>query len=259
MVAALLGQVLQQVLFPAMSKVQDDPRRLAGAYRRGVGMISLLVLPASAGLYMLAPELIELILGPQWASAVTPFRVLALALLVRTTYRVSDALARATGAVYRRAWRHWVHAAAVVGFAWVGQHADLGGVAVGVAMGMTVNFFLMAQLATQLSTVTWRDVAVSHLGALPSFLVSWVVVGLATSAARDAGLPAPAVVSLVLLALTATLWLGVRWMPRRFLGPDGVEAIGLLFEFAERRYPRLLENRVVRRLLPLPLDSEAAR
>ena len=59
----------------------------------------------------------------------------SLALLVRTTYRVSDALARATGAVYRRAWRHWVHAAAIMGFAWVGQHWGLAALSVGVAVG----------------------------------------------------------------------------------------------------------------------------
>jgi PST family polysaccharide transporter len=254
-VAGLLGQVLQQVMFPAMALVQGDPQRLTAAYRRGVGLISLLVLPATAALYVLAPELIRVILGPQWDAAVMPFRVLALALLVRTTYRVSDALARATGAVYRRAWRHWVHAAAVVGCAWVGQHAGLTGLTIGVAVGMTVNFLLMAQLAIQLTQLRWRDVAVSHLGALPSLLASWIVVGAVAEAARRLDLPAILVVALSLSALLPAIWIGVRWLPRWFLGPDGRDAIGMLLGYVDQRFPAALEHRWVRRLLPFPADS----
>ncbi|MEO6056687.1 MAG: lipopolysaccharide biosynthesis protein, partial [Gemmatimonadales bacterium] len=84
--AYAFGAVLDSVLFPAMAKVQDDPRRLAKAYLRAVGLIALLVLPLSAALILVAPELIRIALGPDWTAAVAPFQVLGLGMLFRTSY-----------------------------------------------------------------------------------------------------------------------------------------------------------------------------
>ncbi len=77
--------------------------------------------------------------------------------------------------------------------------------------------------------------------------------------ARDAGLPDAAIIAVALAALLPAIWLGVRWLPRWFLGPDGIQAIALLVEFAERRFPGLLRRPVVRHLLPLPGESEPGR
>ena len=127
--AALFGQILDQVLFPAMARVQDDVRRLAGAYTRGIALIALVMLPTSAALFILAPELIRLVLGPQWAGVVAPFQILAAGMLFRTSYKMSDSVVRATAAVYRRALRTAIYALLVIGGAWVGQHWGTTGVA----------------------------------------------------------------------------------------------------------------------------------
>ena len=63
---------------------------------------------------------------------VVPFRILALGMLFRTSYKMSDSLARATGSVYRRAWRQGIYAALVFGGAWVGQFWGVAGVAYGI-------------------------------------------------------------------------------------------------------------------------------
>ena len=63
--AVLLGNVLDRVLFPVMVRVQDQPQRLAEAYRRGIGLIALVILPASTLLVVLAPEVTKR-LGSRW-------------------------------------------------------------------------------------------------------------------------------------------------------------------------------------------------
>ncbi len=60
----VLGQVLDKVLFSAMAKVQNEPERLVTAYRRGTALIGLTILPISVVSYILAPELINVLLGP---------------------------------------------------------------------------------------------------------------------------------------------------------------------------------------------------
>src|SRR3989442_682732 len=113
--ATLVGQVLDDVLFPAMAQIQSERQRVAVAYRRCVAGVALLTLPLSALALVLAPEIVRVLLGPRWADVTAPFRVLVLGTLFRTSYKISDSLTRALGAVYRRAWRQWSYAALVFG------------------------------------------------------------------------------------------------------------------------------------------------
>jgi PST family polysaccharide transporter len=114
MPAMLFGQVLDRVLFPVMSSFQDDQRRLANAYRRGTELVATVMAPLSALAVVLAPEIIEVVLGDGWDPVVAPMQVLALGLVCRTGYKVSDSLARSAGTVYRRAWRQAIYAVLVV-------------------------------------------------------------------------------------------------------------------------------------------------
>ena len=165
--ALLLGQVMDKVLFPAMAKVQSEPDRLMKAYRRGVALVALVTLPLSAVLYLLAPELITVLFGPKWSGAVDPFRILSLGMLFRTSYKLSDSVARATGAVYQRAWRQGVYAVGVLAGASLGQPWGLNGVAVGVLFAILLNFLLMAELSLRLIGMNWKDFWAAHTPALP--------------------------------------------------------------------------------------------
>jgi PST family polysaccharide transporter len=255
MIANLFAQVLDRVLFPTMAKVQSNPVRLATAYRRGVALIALVVLPASAMVIVLAPEFILGVLGEGWESVVGPFRVLAAVLLIRATYKMSDSMARATGAVYRRAWRQSIYAAAVIGFAWVGHHWGLTALSIGVGLGIFVNFLLMAQLSLSLAHLHWRDVVVAHLGAAPSFAIAFgSVYGLATIVRPFSFHP---IVAAALITLASGLVLGVilRLAPRLLLGPDGIGAIRMLLDFAETQAPGVTRSRLVTWLLPRVVES----
>lgn len=152
---ALLGDVLDRVLFPTMSRVQDDPRRLASAYLQGTAFVALVTLPAGIVAAVLAPELVAVALGSKWVALVPPFQVLAVGMMFRTSYRMSDSLSRATGRVYRRAWRQALYAGLVFLGAWVGQFWGVTGVAVGVLLALFINYLLMAQLSLSVGQISW--------------------------------------------------------------------------------------------------------
>lgn len=152
--ANLFGTVVDRVIFPAMAVVQNDRRRLADAYLRAVGVVAMTTIPLSAVLFALAPEIVHVLLGPRWENVIVPFRILVIVLVFRTSYKMSDSLARATGAIYRRAWRQWIYAGAVFLGAWLGHFWGTPGVAVGVAVGIVLNFFLMLQLSVRLTGVS---------------------------------------------------------------------------------------------------------
>ncbi len=73
---------------------------------------------------------------------VVPFQILALGMFFRTSYKLSDTIARATGAVYDRAWRQAVFAIAIAVGSLIGQLWGLPGVVLGVIAGVATNYFL---------------------------------------------------------------------------------------------------------------------
>jgi PST family polysaccharide transporter len=235
MICTLFGQVLDKVLFPAMARVQNDVTLLGSTYRHGVGLISILVLPVSSVLYVLAPEIIRVVLGKGWEAAIGPFQVLSIALLIRSSYVMSDSLARATGAVYRRAWRQGVYALAVVGLAWLGQRESLTMLSVGVVIGIFLNFLLMARLSMDLAALRWREVAAAHLGAMPSFALAVVVSFGVAAFARSLALHDALVIACVASATALALLAALRASPRHLLGADGEAALELVWGFAETR------------------------
>jgi O-antigen/teichoic acid export membrane protein len=232
--AYAFGTVLDAVLFPAMAKVQDDSRRLAAAYLRAVALIALLVLPLSAALILLAPEVVRVALGPRWGMAVAPFQILGIGMLFRTSYKMSDSIARSTGAVYRRAWRQVIYAALVVLGAWFGQRWGIAGVAWGALAALTVNFVVMAALSLDVARITWMDFWVAHRPAVLLTLVSFPPVWLATRSARTLGLPALAVLSLAGATLVLVCGALVWGAPSRFLGAHGEWMVKTMRSFVGR-------------------------
>jgi lipopolysaccharide exporter len=66
-----LPQTLTNVLFPHLSRIQQDSARLRRAYPSMLMLSGLLVFPVCAGMAVAARELVQVVLGPQWGLAAT--------------------------------------------------------------------------------------------------------------------------------------------------------------------------------------------
>jgi PST family polysaccharide transporter len=218
----LLGDVLDKVLYPTMSKVQNDPRRLTSTYLQGTAMIALVTLPLGVVAAVLAPELVAVAFGSRWQALVPPFQVLALGMMFRTNYRMSDSLSRATGRVYRRAWRQILYGGLVFLGAWIGHRHGITGVAVGVLAALFLHYLLMAHLGLSVLQVSWLTFVQVQL---PALWLTMVVGGitLATAAAmRHLELPSLAGLLAGTLSALGTAVLLVLSLPRLVLGEHGM-------------------------------------
>lgn len=231
----LLGQVLDSVLFPAMARVQNQPEKLGRTYRRGVSLIASITLPLTAVLLIAAPEIIEVLLGPGWEQVILPFQILAAGTLFRTSYKMSDSLSRATGAVYRRAWRQGVYAFCVIGGAYIGSMWGLAGVSIGVLCAIIVNFMLMAQLSLRLAYLSWRSFLTANAKALPLTTVVAVQAWFLMNILRTQPLfPIYTLLILVLVISLTTLILGL--VARKvFIGQDVQWIINSLAHLIKRK------------------------
>lgn len=219
---ALVADVLDKVLFPTMARVQDDSRRLASAYLRSTAALVLVMLPIGVVAAVLAPELIAVAFGSRWQALVSPFQVLALGMMLRSGIRMSDSLARATGRVYRRAWRQWLYAGLVFLGAWVGVRWGVTGVAVGVLAALFTNYLMMTQLSLSVIHVSWGEFAHAQAAGLRLTLVIGLATAATALAARHFGLPPFAGLAAGFAAAAGTAALMVSLAPTLALGRDGM-------------------------------------
>lgn len=70
--------------FPAFSRLQQDPERLASAWLRTSRLLAVLIIPGLLGVAVLAPELVGVLLGGQWSDAVPVLQILAFAALLQS-------------------------------------------------------------------------------------------------------------------------------------------------------------------------------
>jgi len=238
--AMLLGQVMDEILFASLARIQDDRPRVSATYRQCIVGVAFAMLPLTIVAWTLAPEIVYVVLGPAWGGVTTPFRILALGTLFRTSYKISDSLTRALGAMYRRAWRQWAYAVFVIGGAIIGQHWGLAGVAWAVLLALAVNVLLQAHLVMKLVPFTWSDFLAAHGPAL----LTAAFLGLPALATalllRDVlHLPPLAVLGGTLAVVCALLAAVLAFWRRRFLGRDGTWLVAQIMEFSQKPLRRM--------------------
>jgi PST family polysaccharide transporter len=226
--AVILGQILDRVLFPTMALVQQEPARLGRAYRSAITGCALLVLPLSVVVAIVAPELVLVLLGPGWEGVVVPLQLLALGMLFRTSCKLSDSVARATGAVYARAWRQAAFAIAIATGALAGQFWGVGGVALGVVAAIMSNFLLMAQLSLRLTGLRWTEFVVAHLPGLALAGAIGTVAWALADRLRELQVSPLVLLLDVVLAASAGGLLLCWLLPALFLGRDGRSVLRML-------------------------------
>jgi O-antigen/teichoic acid export membrane protein len=237
MPAMFLGEVVDRIVFPLLARVQDDRASLQLAYSRGMSLVATVMLPASAVGIVLAPDIVSLLLGPNWDSVVLPFQILMMGLIFRTGYKIADVLARATGMVYHRAWREGLFAVLIFVGAIAGTRWGAAGVAVGVVLALGINYLSMAHLSLATTGLSWSRFAALHFRGLVLGALLGGAAWLSADALRAIA-AGPAVVLLAtLLGSGAVLGAALVVAPRHTLGGEGVWLLSALVGRAAR--PRL--------------------
>ena len=73
-----VGQIINQIAFPAYSEIQGDHQRVAQYTLRIGNLISMLSFPLFFGISVTAPVFVPLLVGDKWLEAIIPLQLLAL-------------------------------------------------------------------------------------------------------------------------------------------------------------------------------------
>lgn len=237
-----LGDVIDSVMFPAMSRIQEETTRLGNVFLRAVSVTNLILLPASVLGIILAPEIVNVVLGEKWAAAVVPLQLLTAAASFKGSVRMCDSLARALGAVYRSAARKAIYAIGIVGGSWIGHFYGLNGVAWGVSGAVFLIYLLMLHLSLSLVDRRWRDLLAALVpGGILSIIVILLLWPLTTLLRNSVG--SDLVVLLVASGTVAATVVTLALTYPPVLGRAGLWLVGHLLERVPSRNILLLKLR----------------
>lgn len=141
---------ISQVLFPAMSRIQEDRSRLADYWRRSIRLLAAFVMPALVGLIIVAPELVATVLGDDWDRAVPVIQLLAFVGLLQTLQFLNPIVLQTldqTSLLFK--WSIFSFAASVVALV-AGLRWGIVGVAAAFAISAVVTESLYAWLTARL-------------------------------------------------------------------------------------------------------------
>jgi O-antigen/teichoic acid export membrane protein len=206
-----LAGPIQEVLFPAFSRLQDEPERMAAAWFRVTRIVAAVAMPSLVGLFVLAPEFVHVVLGPRWHGVVPVLRILVWVGLLQTlqTLNSSIMLARDRTKTFFR-FSLFYFASHLVAFV-VGVQFGIVGVATGYAISSTIVEPLFGWLTARALGVSLLDFVRSFAGvAQASALMLGALVGARVALLHEGFGPLPRLLLLtafgVLVFAAASAW-----------------------------------------------------
>lgn len=218
---SLYEMAASKVALSSLSRVQNEPQRLRAAYRRGIELTALIGMPMTALMIVLAPQIIDVLLGPQWHHTVLSFVILSVSTFSRLSYRVSNSVLFARGRVYAFVLVQIAYAAVVIGGSWLAAPHGITGVAAVVTVAITLNSIVLAGLTVRLTGMRAGAFLTAHR---PGCLMAVIFAGTAAAIVFAAGPTlAPAAVLGLAGAGVAAAAAAVLAIPSRALwGEDGL-------------------------------------
>lgn len=161
---ARIAAPLQQVFFPAFSQIADDRDRMADIWIRATRLVGAISIPSLVGLAIVAPDFVQVVLGPKWEQTGTVIRILAVVGIVQSLHTLNGEVLLALGraATLLRYTTLWT--AATIGGVALGLRWDLVGVAAGFAAAIVAVEPLRAYLTTKALGIPLRRFVVSLSG-----------------------------------------------------------------------------------------------
>jgi O-antigen/teichoic acid export membrane protein len=171
---------VQQVLFPAMSRIRE-PAAMGALWVRATRATSALTIPAFVGLAVVAPDFVPVVLSEQWNAAVPVLQVLAWVGILQAVVWQTRSVLTALGHVRALLWFALVSAVCTVAAFAIGVTQGVVGVAVAFALVSSVLEPVYLGLGLRATGVTFRR----FLGALAGVAAAAVLMGAAVFGVRQ--------------------------------------------------------------------------
>jgi O-antigen/teichoic acid export membrane protein len=178
-----------EVMAPALSRMQDDPRGVGVMWLRANRLIATISIPALLGLMVVTEEFVHVVLGDQWRAAIPVLRILAWVGVLQAMQNLNEDVLMALDRTrrmlgYMILWSTCNLAAFVIGLQW-----GIVGVAAAFAFAGTLLAPVAVVLTGRTAFVRLRDYAANLADVVQAAVVMAGVVLLAKLALLSLGVP----------------------------------------------------------------------
>lgn len=97
MLFQLTSGLVDKVAFPVYARLQDQPERLRRAYYKTNAFAAVVALPAFVASLVLAPQIVQVLFGPQWEEAVPVMQALSLLGVIQFLTYLNSNVVKALG------------------------------------------------------------------------------------------------------------------------------------------------------------------
>jgi O-antigen/teichoic acid export membrane protein len=216
----LVGQVIEDVLFPSFSGVQSERQRLAAAYYKSIGAIFTALTPITVFCCIAAQPIVDLLLGSQWVGAVPLIVALGISIPFRSAQRISSALLRSVGRSWLVAALQIFLLAVTAGGTLIGIQWGLLGVSIAVAGALILHYVALGILCVVLLRLNFRKLLARHLSGVPLGILAAAGAGLGFVVRNE--LHPIATLALSAFSAATISLLAITLKPRLFLLSDGI-------------------------------------
>jgi lipopolysaccharide exporter len=211
----LFSNSLGGVLFPTLSKLQSEPRRQRAAFIRAARMMTLLTMPASVALAVVADPLVRIIFPEKWLPIIPILQVLAIGMALRTLLALADAHIRAANRFGLLLFSAILQASIFFGLAFSGAQFSVWHFTIAVSAAFIVTPVLATVLALG---CTWQTLAsVLHILSPPLLAC---LLGFAAIMLTLTILPVIATIQWLVLTVTVLILAAATLGVTKTLAPD---------------------------------------
>ena len=89
MATTYVSKLLSRIMFPAYSKLQDNPVALRDAYLNVFSIVVAVIMPVAVTIMLFAPEIMLLVYGEKWLPAAEPLQILCIFGVIRAMSSLS--------------------------------------------------------------------------------------------------------------------------------------------------------------------------
>ena len=183
---------IQAVMFPALSRIQDNPRRIARAWSQVNQAVGAIAFPTLGGLIVLAPEFVDVVLGAKWAAAIPVMRLLAVAGAVLALQRLNMSILQARARTKPLLWLAIASVVATAVAIVAGSPFGLNGVAASLTVQALIIQLAFMEITARAVETTLRECLSPLAGSLVATLIMAIVVAAVDHGLERAGLGAGA-------------------------------------------------------------------
>lgn len=146
-----LGNILDTIMFPAMSEIQDENVRLFRIYQHSLGVVNSVLMPVAVFLIFFSEEVVLILLGDKWLEAVLPLQIMFAVLPFSSSGRMADSVIRAKGLIYKNVVRKFLYVLVLITTVSMGAiNYGLKGAAIGVTFSYLFNYIIMLILVEKI-------------------------------------------------------------------------------------------------------------